>query len=59
MSDSPMLEVEVAGATQKRPVVRFVAGAVGALLLAFLVMLAFATPGGADSASTSGEEHLD
>ena len=52
MSDSPMLEVEVAGATQKRPVVRFVAGAVGALLLAFLVMLAFATPGGADSAES-------
>ena len=52
MSDSPMLEVEVAGATQKRPVVRFVAGAVGALLLAFLVLLAFANPGGTESAES-------
>ena len=47
-----MLEAEVAGATQKRPVVRFVAGAVGALLLAFLVLLAFANPGGTESAES-------
>ena len=52
MSDTPMLEAEETGAPQKRPVVRFVAGAVGALLLAFLVLLAFANPGGTESAES-------
>jgi cytochrome c biogenesis protein CcmG/thiol:disulfide interchange protein DsbE len=52
MSDTPMLEAEETGAPQKRPVVRFVAGAVGALMVAFLVLLAFANPGGTESAES-------
>jgi cytochrome c biogenesis protein CcmG/thiol:disulfide interchange protein DsbE len=52
MSDTPMLEAEEVGAPQKRPVVRFVAGAVGALMVAFLVLLAFANPGGTESAES-------
>jgi cytochrome c biogenesis protein CcmG, thiol:disulfide interchange protein DsbE len=52
MSDVPMTETEVLGASRKRPVAPFIAGAVGALLLAFLVLLAFANPGGADSAES-------
>ena len=52
MSDVPMTETEELGASRKRPVAPFIAGAVGALLLAFLVLLAFANPGGADSAES-------
>jgi cytochrome c biogenesis protein CcmG/thiol:disulfide interchange protein DsbE len=52
MSDAPVTEAVETGAPQKRPVVRFVAGAVGALLLAFLVLLAFANPGGTESAES-------
>ena len=52
MSETPVAEVEEVGVTRKRPVVRFVAGAVGALLFAFLVLLAFANPGGTESAQS-------
>jgi cytochrome c biogenesis protein CcmG, thiol:disulfide interchange protein DsbE len=52
MSDIPVTETEELGASRKRPVAPFIASAVGALLVAFLVLLAFANPGGADSAES-------
>ena len=49
MSDTPSSEVL---ATRKRPFAPFVAGAVGVLMAAFLLMLAFADVGGSDSADS-------
>jgi cytochrome c biogenesis protein CcmG, thiol:disulfide interchange protein DsbE len=49
MSDAPSSEVVVA---RKRSFAPFVAGAVGVLMAAFLLMLAFADVGGSDSADS-------
>jgi cytochrome c biogenesis protein CcmG/thiol:disulfide interchange protein DsbE len=52
MSDTPVVEAAETGAARKRPFAPLVAGAVGVLMAAFLVMLAFADVGGSDSAES-------
>jgi cytochrome c biogenesis protein CcmG/thiol:disulfide interchange protein DsbE len=52
MSDSPATEAVKTGASRKRPFAPLVAGAVGVLMAAFLVMLAFADVGGSASAES-------
>jgi cytochrome c biogenesis protein CcmG/thiol:disulfide interchange protein DsbE len=52
MSDAPVTEAVETGASRRRPFAPFVAGAVGVLLAAFLVMLAFADVGGSESAES-------
>jgi cytochrome c biogenesis protein CcmG/thiol:disulfide interchange protein DsbE len=52
MSDAPVTEAAESGASRKRPFAPFVAGAVGVLMVAFLVMLAFADVGGSESAES-------
>jgi cytochrome c biogenesis protein CcmG, thiol:disulfide interchange protein DsbE len=52
MSDAPVTEAAETGASRKRPFAPFVAGAVGVLMAAFLVMLAFADVGGSESAES-------
>ena len=52
MSDAPVSETVETGASRKRPFAPFVAGAVGVLMAAFLVMLAFADVGGSESAES-------
>ncbi len=52
MSDTPVTEAVETGASRKRPFAPLVAGAVGVLMVAFLVMLAFADVGGSESAES-------
>jgi cytochrome c biogenesis protein CcmG/thiol:disulfide interchange protein DsbE len=52
MSDAPVTEAVETGASRRRPFAPFVAGAVGVLMAAFLVMLAFADVGGSESAES-------
>ena len=52
MSDTPGTEAVEVGASRKRPFAPLVAGAVGVLMAAFLVMLAFADVGGSASAES-------
>jgi cytochrome c biogenesis protein CcmG/thiol:disulfide interchange protein DsbE len=52
MSDTPATEAVETGASRKRPFAPLVAGAVGVLMAAFLVMLAFADVGGSASAES-------
>ncbi len=49
MSETSTSEV---AASRKRPFAPFIAGAVGVVLVAFLALLAFANPGGTDSAES-------
>ena len=53
MSDAtPETSASASAAVKKRPFAPYVAGAVGVLLAAFLLMLAFADAGGSDSANS-------
>jgi cytochrome c biogenesis protein CcmG/thiol:disulfide interchange protein DsbE len=52
MSDAPATEAVETGASRKRPFAPLVAGAVGVLMAAFLVMLAFADVGVSESAES-------